>query len=182
VAFRHIHICIGIVRYIFGSEQVKSLSGYRELSVENKIKVIVGLVLCCTFFFAVIILIQFGFDFSQIDKLCASGYSLFDIAKTLLQPIYLMVILPTSISASVTVACLRRRFSDVAVGLFLLSVIGLAFLLFYLLFSLCDLLFASLPIETQALLAMLAIYTTAISLGLIIKNRKIDNYIRKIFK
>ncbi|MEM2995420.1 MAG: hypothetical protein QXI91_05345 [Candidatus Bathyarchaeia archaeon] len=157
------------------------MSEFENLTAEEKVKLIGGLVVVFAAIFGSIFFVHFALDRSQIDRLWASGASFFYVTKTLLPSFYLFICLPPSISSSVTIAVLRRRFSYLALGLFLLAITGFAFLLIYLLLSLFDLLFANTPLETQAIFMLLAFFIPGILLALILKARKVNNYLRKAF-
>lgn len=140
---------------------------------------ITGLVVLGAVFGGIILFLRYGLDRSQIDRLWASGTSFFNVMKTLLPSFYLYICLPPCISASVTIALVRKRFFDLKVGAFLLSVIGVVFLFAYLLLSLFDTLFSGLELGMQAIFVMLALMMPGMLFGWVLTRTKVNTYLRK---
>lgn len=155
------------------------MSGFENLSREDKAKVIGGLALVGAGFLGCFLFLRFGFDRSQIDILWASGMSFFNIVKTIVPSLFLYICLPPCVAASVTSAFVRRRFSDLLMAIFLVSVIGAAFLLAYLLLSLFDLLFSGLELGMQAVFMMLAFMIPSMLFGFVMTRKKVNAYFRK---
>lgn len=119
------------------------MSAYHDLTNEEKEKLIVGSVLVGTFLLSFVVFVQLFLDRSQIDRLWASGASFFEVAKIIVPSMYLMFSLPISVSLSLTVAYLRRRFSALAIGFVTLFGMGAFFLIAYFLLFLFGILFAT---------------------------------------
>ena len=153
-----------------------------DLTREEQMKVIAAAFIALgTILAGAIILVQFVFDRSQVDRLWASGMSFFGIAKTFLPSFYLFMCLPSTVSVSVTLACLRRRFSDLAICPLLLLSMGVFFFLAYLFLSLFDVFLGNLWVGLQALFILPAFLVPGIILTLVIKTKRFNDYIKKLF-
>jgi hypothetical protein len=160
----------------------RTLTRYQDLSDEEKANVILGFVLAATFLPSFIFFTFFFIDQSQIDKLWASGMSLFGIARIIVPPMYLIFCLPMSISVSLAAAILRRRISYLTVGLGILLSVGAFFLFAYLLLLLFDIFLSNLSIAFQWLLVLSSFFILGTLLMLAIKTPKINKYIGKILR
>jgi hypothetical protein len=158
---------------------VKSLSRYDDLSEEDKIKVIAGFVLVGAFIAGLIAFNAFVLNSSQIATIWESNTTFFSTIRSILFGFFVMIVLPSIIAVSITIAVLKRRLSGLATGLPALLAVGAALLLSYVLLTLFDVFFATLPLEMQAILMLLAFFVPAIILALIMKTEKVNSYLRK---
>lgn len=158
---------------------MKSLSRYDDLSEEDKIKVIAGFVLVGAFIAGLIAFNAFVLNSSQIATIWESNTTFFSTIRSILFGFFVMIVLPSIIAVSITIAVLKRRLSGLATGLPALLAVGAALLLSYVLLTLFDVFFATLPLEMQAILMLLAFFVPAIILALIMKTEKVNSYLRK---
>jgi len=156
------------------------LSSYGDLSKEDRIKVIAGLVLVTVLIASFLLFHEFVLDRGQIATQWQSGHTFFYVARSILPSIFFIVFLPTIISASIVVAFLRRRLSGLGAGLPALVGVGMSFSLSYALLYLFDFIFASQALEVQAVLVAIAFFVPSMILALIIRTGRINSYIRRV--
>jgi hypothetical protein len=168
------------------------MTEWRDLSEEDKIKVIGGTVMAVTMSITLFVFTQFFLveDRLHISSLLASGASSFSIMRIILPIIYLVLVLPAALAAGATVFCFRRRFSEISnsqviLGGVLLGILmgGGAYLLIVTLFlTLFDVLLSGLPIEVAIILVALALFVPAVIIAQIMRAKQNSKYLKWAFK
>jgi membrane protease YdiL (CAAX protease family) len=160
------------------------LKEFEDLSVEDRAKVIGGLIIVGVWLVAVLVFVYFFHVEDQFHILARlnSGLPIFNVMPLMLVLVYVFTVLPTVLVGLTVLGMLAKRpFSWTLKGILLtLLMIGAPFLLLALLFGLFALVFSNLPDYAQAPLTILPFFFCGIIAAYAIKTKRINNYLKKM--
>jgi hypothetical protein len=167
------------------------MTEWKDLSEEDKVKVISGLLMVGTMFAFFFIFFQVFLVENWLERsgLLASEASPFSGMRVILLTIYLVIVIPTAFVTGGTVTYLRKRFSETSNTPVLREVLlgvllgGGGYLLMVTLFlTLFDVFLSSLPIEVAIILVALALFVPAVIIAQIMRAKKNSKYLKWAFK
>lgn len=158
---------------------------FEDLTVEDRAKVIGGLIIVGVWLVAVTVFTYFFYieDRFRILARLKSGLPIFDAMPFILLLVYAFFGLPMVLIGLTALGMLAKRpFSWTLKGILLsLLIIGIPFLLLASLFSLFALVFSNLPDYAQAPLAILPSFLVGIIIAYVIKTKRVRNYLKKMY-
>lgn len=159
------------------------LSEFAELSHEDKVKVIVGMIVTIILGVISFVFFEVFIRERQIDLSHAweSGTSGFAIIRGFMPLIFLIMIFPVVVISELAISKLLKRSAGLRGMLVLLLLIGGGFTLSVALLTLFDLLFSALPPIQQYPLILVALFIPVITVALTTRVRKIHDYIKQNF-
>jgi hypothetical protein len=163
---------------------MRSLEAFEDLSVEDKAKVIGGLIAVGVATLGFVIFIQlFGAEYSlRVSEDVKSGSSMFTAMSSFIVVMYFFTIFPTVVVGAVAMSLLAKHSLGYMVKdiLFLLLVTGGTFFLIALLLGLFGVFFSNLSEDAQVILTMFACFVPSITVGLfILKTKRLSGYFWK---
>jgi hypothetical protein len=160
------------------------MGAFEDLSVEDKAKVIGGLIAVGVATLGFVIFIQlFGAEYSlRVSEDVKSGSSMFTAMSSFIVVMYFFTIFPTVVVGAVAMSLLAKHSLGYMVKgiLFLLLVTGGTFFLIALLFSLLGVLFSNLSIAAQVVLMMFACFVSSMIVAFILRTERVNSYLRKM--
>jgi hypothetical protein len=170
---------------IFRLYKVRQLKEYRNLTQENRAKVVVGLMIVGVWLVAVTVFTYFFYvedRFSILARL-KSGLPIFNAMPLILLLLYAFFVLPMVLVGLTAIGMLSKRpLSWTLRGILLtLLVTGVPFLLLASLFGLFALIFSNLPDYLQAPLVILPSFLIGIIIAYVIKTKRVRNYLKKMY-
>jgi hypothetical protein len=164
---------------------VKSLKEFQDLTLEDRAKVIGGLITVGVGFVAFLVFVYFFAieDRFHLSERLKSGLSLFHVMPLMLLLLYVSTVLPMVLVGLTAMGMLAKRpVSWMLKGTLLsLLIVGAPFLLLASLFSLFALVFSNLPDYAQAPLIILPFFVCGIIAASVIKTKRVDNYLKKTY-
>jgi len=163
---------------------VKSLDAFEDLSVEDKAKVIGGLIAVGVAILGFVVFIQlFGAEYRlRVSEDVKSGSSMFTAMSLIIVVMYFFTIFPMTVVGGLAMGLLAKRslgycMKDLIAPALLVTG-GLLFLIASL-FSLFGVLFSNLSEAAQVVLMMIACLVSSVIVGSILKTKRFSKYIWK---
>jgi hypothetical protein len=160
------------------------LGAFRDLSVEDRAKVIggfivAGMAIACSLVFIYVFAPEYR---NRVSESVKSGSSIFTGLPFLLALLYLFFVLPVVFVGAFATGFLAKRslgyvVKDILAPTLLMA--GGMLLADALLFVLFGVLFSNLSVPTQALLMMFAFFVTAMTTAYVLKTKRAKNYLTK---
>jgi hypothetical protein len=153
------------------------MTQWQDLSEEDKLKVIGGIVM-------VVSMLVFSFVFFQVFLISALplGVSPFSAMRMILLMMYVVVVIPTALATGGTVVYLRRRFSEMLNALIILLVVGGYLLMVTLLLTISGVFLSGLPIEVAIIVMTLTLFVPAVITAQLMRAKKNTKYLKWAFK
>jgi hypothetical protein len=153
------------------------MAQWQDLSEEDRVKVIGGLVLVAS-------MLTFSLIFFQVFSRGSLpfGTSPFSGMRMLLLTMYIVIVIPSVLLTVGAVVYLRRRFSEMLGALIILLMAGGYFLFAGFFLTLFDVFLSGLPIEVAIILVALALFVPAVVITQIMIAKKNSKYLKWAFK